>query len=177
MPPRGIWKIRAMSFDDLDRVVVLEKAVFSSPWTVDLFLYELNHDERTVYLVAESEGELLGYVGAQVLDKEVHITNMAVEPRVRRRGLGSELMLECIRCGIERGARWVTLEVRLGNDEARDFYHKFGLEELGVRRNYYTDSGEDAVIMATGDIRSEDYTRLIEEIEGRLAVKGDEREC
>lgn len=173
----GPWSIRPMTFEDLDHVVELERMIFSSPWSADLFRCELDHDDRTMYMVAESDGTLLGYIGSQVLDKEVHVTNMAVEPGSRRSGLGSALLLECIRRGLERGARWVTLEVRLGNDEALNFYCGFGFEELGVRHGYYTDTGEDAIIMATGDIRSADFTALIEGIRRRVSARLGERGC
>jgi ribosomal-protein-alanine N-acetyltransferase len=122
MPCGGDWSIRSMGFADLDTVVTLEKRIFSSPWSADLFRYELGHDDRTIYLVLEECDRVVGYIGSQVLDQEIHVTNMAVEPEARRRGLGSALLLECVRLGLGRGARWVTLEVRLGNDEALDFY-------------------------------------------------------
>jgi ribosomal-protein-alanine N-acetyltransferase len=177
MPCGGDWSIRSMGFADLDTVVTLEKRIFSSPWSADLFRYELGHDDRTIYLVLEECDRVVGYIGSQVLDQEIHVTNMAVEPEARRRGLGSALLLECVRLGLGRGARWVTLEVRLGNDEALDFYCKFGFEELGLRHGYYTDTEEDAIIMATGDIRSPEFTDLIAGIERELAEKRGGVEC
>lgn len=171
MPLFGDCLIREMRSDDIDRVVELEKEIFASPWHDELFRQELRHFDHTIYLAAERAGRLLGYMGAQVLDAEVHVTNMAVEPDARRAGLGSAMLLECIRRGLDRGARWLTLEVRRGNDEALEFYRTFGFEELGLRHGYYTDTGEDAIIMATGDIRSPDFTAQVEGIEGRLASK------
>jgi [ribosomal protein S18]-alanine N-acetyltransferase len=167
----GTCGIREMLFGDIDRVVELEKRVFDSPWSADLFRYEIEHSERTIYLVAEDTGSLLGYIGAQVYGREVHITNMAVEPGSRRGGLATAMLLECIRVGLERGARWLTLEVRPSNTEARSFYVEFGFEQLGIRHAYYTDSGEDAIIMATGDIRTEEYSDLLARMQMRLAAK------
>lgn len=168
MPLFGACLIREMRFEDIDRVVELEKRIFSSPWSSELFRYEIDHGDRTIYLVAEEGPGLVGYTGAQVLDKEVHVTNMAVEPEYRRCGLGSALLLECIRRGLERGARWLTLEVRQGNEEARCFYLEFGFEELGIRHGYYTDTGENAIIMATGDIRTQEYTDLLSRQQMRI---------
>ena len=168
MPLYGDGLIRDMSFEDIDQVVQLEKLIFSSPWNAELFRYELRNPAGTIYLVLEQDRVLKGYMGAQVLDAEVHVTNMAVVPEARRSGIGSALLIECIKRALQRGCRWLTLEVRRGNDEALYFYKTFGFEELGLRHGYYTDSGEDAIIMATGDIRSSDFGDQLKEIERRL---------
>ncbi len=160
--------IREMLVADLDRVMALEHDVFDTPWTVDLFIHELKRAERTIYLVAESGGRVFGYIGAQVLGSEVHITNMAVDAAVRRRGFGSNLLIACLRRGTERGARWLTLEVRQNNREARAFYRLFGFDEIGLRRGYYADSGENALIMVTGDISAPEYRELINGIEAAV---------
>lgn len=173
MAPEGGCSIRQMRSVDIDRVVELENEIFPSPWTGELFRHELRDPEQACYLVAEEGGALTGYIGAQLLDAEVHVTNMAVAPGARRQGLGSALLLECIRRGMARGARWLTLEVRVGNEEARAFYRKFGFGELGIRRSYYADSGEDAVIMATGDIRTDGFAALLAEIKASIEGKGD----
>ena len=167
MPLFGECLIRDMRSQDIDRVVEMEKEIFDSPWNAELFRHELRNFDRTIYLVAEKDGELHAYMGAQVLDAEVHVTNMAVDPSRRRAGLGSALLLECIGRSLGRGARWLTLEVRRGNDEALQFYRTFGFEELGLRHGYYTDTGEDAIIMATGDIRSQDFAATIADISSR----------
>ena len=160
--------IREMLVADLDRVMALEHDVFDTPWTVDMFIQELKRAEGTIYLVAESGGRVLGYIGAQVLGREVHVTNMAVDAAKRRRGLGSCLLIACLRRGAERGARWLTLEVRQNNQEARAFYRLFGFDEIGLRRGYYADSGEDALIMVTGDICAAEYREFIDGIEATL---------
>lgn len=171
MPRFGTYLIREMLHSDVEGVVRLEKLIFASPWSAELFRYEIDHAERTVYLVAEEERELIGYSGAQLIDQEVHVTNMAVLDSRRRCGLGSALLLEVVRRGLERGARWLTLEVRAGNEDARLFYREFGFEELGLRHGYYTDTGEDAIIMATGDIRTQEYSDLLARIQMRAVSK------
>lgn len=167
----GTCLIREMRLDDIDRVVELEKLIFDSPWSGDLFRFEVGEPERTVYLVAERDGELLAYMGSQLYDQEVHVTNMAVRECSRREGLATAMLLECIRVGIKRGARWLTLEVRRGNEAARRFYAGFGFEELGLRHGYYTDTGEDAIVMATGDILSPGYADLLSRLRARLMSK------
>jgi [ribosomal protein S18]-alanine N-acetyltransferase len=175
MPVYGNWLIREMRFDDIDGVVDLEKRIFSSPWSAELFRYEVENSQKTIYLVAEEDGNLTGYMGAQLYGKEVHVTNMAVQPESRRSGLATALLLECIRLALEREARWLTLEVRRGNDEAQSFYRGFGFEEMGLRHGYYTDSGEDAIIMVTGDIRSEEYQDLFARMQMKVAQGGGGR--
>ena len=169
--------IRDMRSGDIDRVVELEKEIFDSPWNAELFRHELSNFDHTIYLIAEKEGELLAYMGAQVLDAEVHVTNMAVAPSSRRAGLGSALLLECIQRALDCGARWLTLEVRRGNDEALEFYRTFSFEELGLRHGYYADTGEDAIIMATGDIRSDDFAETVSGIRRRQDSRGDGGAC
>jgi [ribosomal protein S18]-alanine N-acetyltransferase len=177
MPVYGNWLIREMRFDDVDTVVELEKRIFSSPWSAELFRYEVENSSKTIYLVAEEDGNLTGYMGAQLYGKEVHVTNMAVQPETRRSGLATALLLECIRRALERDARWLTLEVRRGNEEAQCFYRGFGFEEMGLRHAYYTDSGEDAIIMVTGDIRSEEYQDLFARMQMKVAQGGGGRQC
>lgn len=171
MPRFGTYSIRDMLYADVAGVEALEKEIFPSPWGAELFRYEVEHGERTIYLVAEDGAVLAGYTGAHVFEREVHVTNMAVLGPRRRCGLGSALLLEVVRRGLERGARWLTLEVRAGNDGGRRFYREFGFEELGLRHGYYTETGEDAVIMATGDIRTAEYSELLDRMRMRAESK------
>lgn len=168
-------EIREMRKEDLDAVLELEHRVFDLPWTMELFAAEIGRPERSLYLVAEVDGRVLAYSGAQVMGSEVHLTNMAVAPEERRRGIGSALLASSARRGIEMGARWLTLEVREGNAGARSFYREFAFEEVGVRRGYYTTTGEDAVIMVTGDITSPGYLRLLDMMAARAC--GDRGEA
>jgi ribosomal-protein-alanine N-acetyltransferase len=115
---------------------------------------------------------LLGYIGAQLFKSEIHVTNMAVDTEFRRKGVGSLLLASCMRRGYDAGARWLTLEVREGNEEARQFYRRFGFEEIGLRYGYYEETGENAVIMVTGDIHAPDYRDLIEGIEPEITRPG-----
>ena len=160
-----------MEFADIDEVMVLEREIFATPWSVDVFRHEVRRKGRTVYIVAEVGGVIVGYLGANVMGHEVHVANLAVDPRYRRRGMGSRLFLECVRLGILRGARWLVLEVRETNAQAREFYRLFGLNELGMRIGYYSDTGEHAVVLATGDVCTLEYQELLGAIEENLSRK------
>ena len=161
--------VREMKPADVDAVMKLERRIFSTPWTADVFRYELRRKRSAIYLVAEAGGRMLGYLGAAQMGAEVHVANIAVEPGQRRHGVGSALLLECVARGTARGARWLALEVRETNDGAREFYRRFGFNELGLRIGYYVDTGEHALAMATGDICSDDYQQLLRTIEDGLA--------
>jgi ribosomal-protein-alanine N-acetyltransferase len=163
------YLIREMNLEDLPEVLALEREVFPNPWTLEVFEHELRHGPGTLYLVMEEEGQLMGYAGAHVTGSELHITNMAVGESRRREGLGTAMLVSCVRRALATGARFVTLEVRESNHGARSFYRLFGFEELGLMREYYLESGEDAVIMATGDIRMPEYGRLLDALESRAA--------
>lgn len=167
----GACVIREMSLEDIGAVMDLEKETFESPWSAELFRHEIRERDDTIYLVAVNGPRLAGYLGAHLIGKEVHLTNMVVRSDLRRSGLASAMLLECIRRGLEGGARWVTLEVRRGNDEAHAFYRTFDFEDLGLRQRYYSDNGEDAIIMATGDIRSEEYGAVIRRVEAAVRDK------
>jgi len=160
------FEIREMLTGDIEAVMGIEREVFPSPWTPEFFERELRRGEVTIYLVAFSAGRLLGFIGAHLLGDEIYITNMAVAHDFRRRGLGSALLMECVQLGLKKGSRWLTLEVRETNRDAQEFYRFFGFRELGLRRGYYSDTGEDAVIMAAGDIREGPLWEL--------AARGDE---
>ena len=138
--------VRRARREDLAEILRIEGESFFAPWLPDMFASEL-WEETGVFLVLELAGGIAGYAcGRAVLD-EGHVLKMAVDPERRRQGLGRELMdalfLEFRRRGVE--AAW--LEVRRGNGPGRLFYRAFGFAEAGVRRRYYSDNGEDAVVM------------------------------
>lgn len=143
------FTIRRMRREDIEDVIGLERRVFDNPWTRGLFKSELAFGRRSVYLVADTGSRILGFIGARLHGHEMHITNMAVEREFRRRGIGSLLLLECVRNTSERSVQCATLEVRSSNDIARQFYRRKGFTELGLRRGYYQDTDEDAIMMST----------------------------
>ena len=161
-----------MQQEDVEEVLLLERATFTIPWDERIFRKLIGRRNESTYLVARLDGLLSGYSGASMIGKEVHVTNMAVARRCRRKGIAAALLLACIKISIDRGARWLTLEVRESNLGAREFYEMFGFRDLGLRMGYYEDTGEHAVIMATGDIREEQYTEILKQIRCDLEARG-----
>lgn len=132
---------------DVDDIEALEKICFASPWSRESLLYELTENPMATYIVAELENRVIGYVGIWAIVDEGHITNVAVSPNYRRMQVGSALIKTMLDVTIKAGISQHTLEVRAGNESAKGLYRKFGFEEAGLRKGYYEDNGEDAIIM------------------------------
>ncbi|NLW48093.1 MAG: ribosomal protein S18-alanine N-acetyltransferase [Firmicutes bacterium] len=146
-------EITPMKLEDLSDVLEIEVLAFATPWSRSSFLYELLENERALYLVAKNESNrVLGYVGMWIVFDEGHITNLATHPNFRRLGIANKLMNELVRVSKEMGVHYLTLEVRRTNNSAQDLYQKMGFVHMGVRRKYYLDNNEDALIMWKGPI-------------------------
>ncbi len=141
------YSIRPITSADIDAVWNIEKMYFTLPWSRLSLALEVERNKCARYFVAESEGTILGYAGMWLVLDEAHITNIAVHPLARRRGIGEALlralMAEAYRLGIER----ITLEVRDSNTAAQSLYEKLGFVRVGRRKGYYSDNNEDAIIM------------------------------
>jgi ribosomal-protein-alanine N-acetyltransferase len=140
-------EIRGMLPTDIPPVMAIEHASFISPWTDGMFRAQLAFGDRTITLVLLEDGRIAGYAAAAVAFDEIHLLSIAVAPDRRRRGSAGALLAALIERGRARGAVRVILEVRDGNRGARSFYRMHGFTEIGRRRRYYTDTGEDAIIM------------------------------
>lgn len=138
---------RAMTWEDIDTVTALEQATFSIPWGRDSFETELSSNPLARYVIVEEYGTIVGYAGMWVILDEAHIMNVVVEASRRGRGIGKALMQEMIRLAAVNGAERMTLEVRRSNHIARRLYTEIGFVESGVRPGYYTDNGEDALLL------------------------------
>ncbi|MBY6275149.1 ribosomal protein S18-alanine N-acetyltransferase [Symbiobacterium thermophilum] len=140
--------VHPMTLADLDQVMEVERLSYLTPWSRQAFESELLQ-RYTVYLVARAGERVVGFAGMHVLWEMAHVTNVAVHPEFRGRGIGERLMRELIRIAYRRGAVRMTLEVRVGNFPAQALYRKLGFvtEPGAVRKGYYTDTGEDAIIM------------------------------
>lgn len=160
--------IREMRYGDLEKVMELERDTFETPWSKDFFRSELDRGRGSVYLVAMGRERVVGFIGATVYGTEVHVTNMAVDVEWRRLGVGSALLLDCIIRAVSGGARWATLEVREKNVGARMFYRALGFREIGLRSGYYTDSGENAVLMSTADLSDPEVLGRLEAIHAAI---------
>jgi [ribosomal protein S18]-alanine N-acetyltransferase len=139
--------IRLMQEEDIDQIVEIEKLSFATPWSKESFYNELHNNQFATYLVLEDEEKIIGYCGVWIIVDEAHITNIAVLPDYRGKKLGDALLANVIKTAKEMGARSVTLEVRVSNIVAQNLYRKFGFENGGIRKGYYTDNLEDALVM------------------------------
>jgi [ribosomal protein S18]-alanine N-acetyltransferase len=137
---------RPMLEVDLPQVVEIEKVSLPSPWSKELFEEELKRDVA-YYFVMEEEGQVAGYMGYWEAPQEAHIINLAIAPKFRGRGLGRQMIEYCLDFARKRGAGLATLEVRESNEAARKLYEKCDFRMVAIRKKYYSDNQEDAVVM------------------------------
>ena len=144
MLPLGV---EPMQSQDLDEVLAIERASFSMPWSRGAFLYELEENRVARCYVVRDATRVVGYICLWEVADEMHVTNIAVHPEARRRGIGRLLLTSILAEARRQGTRIVLLEVRPSNIEARGLYESFGFRVVGRRRGYYYDTGEDALVM------------------------------
>jgi [ribosomal protein S18]-alanine N-acetyltransferase len=152
----------------LRSVLRIEGQVYPKPWTLSLFLGELGLRSSRYYIVARVDGEVVGYAGIMISLDEAHVTTIAVDPAWQRHGIGRRLLLNVARAALARHARHLTLEVRVSNANAQRLYQEFGFETEGLRKNYYAESGEDALIMWAHWIDSDAYAQRLAGIEASV---------
>jgi ribosomal-protein-alanine N-acetyltransferase len=148
-------RIELMRVDDLDAVLAIERQSFPHPWSRQAFLYELRENRVARLWVARLEGAggpgtelpVVGYLCLWLVADEVHVTNFAVDPTHRQRGFGRHLLGTLLELYRRNGARRAALEVRPSNHSARRLYEAFGFRQVGLRKGYYFDTGEDALLM------------------------------
>lgn len=141
-----------MRLEHLNAVVKIEEMSFPSPWSRNAFSCELVQNNFAYYIVALAGKKVVGYGGMWLILDEAHITNVAVHPDYRMNNIGRALMLEMIKQAILMGISGMTLEVRPSNAAARRLYDTLGFKERGLRKRYYTDTNEDAIIMWKDDL-------------------------
>ncbi len=138
-------------------VMAIERQVYPRPWSPNLFLSEMAETRNRCYLVARIDREVVGYGGLIGYGEEAHVTNIAVDPLHHRQKIGTRLLHDLIQNAILLGADAVSLEVRVSNWGAQRLYGRFGFRPVGVRKNYYQEINEDALIMWVDGIRSDEY--------------------
>lgn len=139
--------IRPMEIEDLQRVVVLEKQLFTSAWSESDFLYEILHNDFSLNYVLEDEGYIIGYIGVWIMYEQSEITTIGVETQYQGQGLGKEMMKTIIDIAIQHGCESMSLEVRVSNHKAIALYESLGFMSVGIRKDYYQDNHEDAYLM------------------------------
>lgn len=171
--PAGLdVRIVPMRRRHLRSVLHIEVQVCARPWTFSLYLSELAAGPGRRYVVARTATSVVGYGGLMVAVGEGHVTTLAVDPLFQRRAVGSRLLLALASWGREQGCSALTLEVRMGNTAAQALYRQFGFVPAGVRRGYYAETNEDALIMWAHDVDRPDYGERLQAIAERLEGNG-----
>jgi ribosomal-protein-alanine N-acetyltransferase len=144
-PPAAAIEVRRLTYADLPQVVAVERRCFTTPWSLAMFVLELSKPSG-VCLAAEVENELVGYLVCSRYDLVWHIMNVSVDPDFRRRGIATAMM-EALFERVNDADGQFTLEVRRSNRGAYELYERLGFKGAGIRRRYYADNGEDAIVM------------------------------
>ena len=191
------YAVAPMRLEDVPTVYEIEQVVFTLPWSANTFIRELRDNPSSEYLVlhynamtsdlkersllprsmqrffrtSQSDPHLLGYGGFWVILEEAHICTLALRPEWRGRGLGELLLVLLIERAHDRQADVVTLEVRVTNIRAQNLYRKYGFREVGRRKGYYSDNGEDALIMTTDSTVSAAYRESFQQLAARLGER------
>ncbi len=149
-------------------VMAIERQVYPRPWSPNLFLSEMAEARNRCYLVARIDRDVVGYGGLICYGEEAHVTNIAVDPVQHRHKIGTRLLHDLLQNAIAMGAKAISLEVRVSNYGAQRLYGRFGFRPVGVRKNYYQEINEDALIMWVDGIRGSEYQerlrRLMEQV-------------
>jgi [ribosomal protein S18]-alanine N-acetyltransferase len=191
------YVVEPMRLEDIPTVSVIERLVYSRPWPVEAYRYELLENTRSHYYVAklrqgeeqrpahglkaalrralsgpELDESLLGYAGLWLMVDEAHVSTLAVHTRWQGKGLGELLLATLVVKAIELEAQFITLEVRVSNHRAQNLYRKYGFRQTGMRYRYYSDNNEDALIMTTAAPGSDSYQArflgLLDALDARL---------
>ena len=186
------YKVEPMQVCDIQEAMAIERLSFPTPWPMGAYRHEIRYNPRAHYFVVRPQEEgaaqceeprrgllarfrstdqrppIVGYGGFWCSAREAHISTIAVHPRLRRRGIGQLILVAMIEKAKSLGADHITLEVRASNLVAQSLYRKYGFRVVGRRRRYYSDSNEDAVVMAAQDIDRPPYSTHLQELRNRL---------
>jgi ribosomal-protein-alanine N-acetyltransferase len=139
-------KFNEADLEDLDGIMEVEEKCFTAPWSKNMFLSEM-YNENTLFFVMLENDIVVGYISLYKVLDEIHVNNIAIDPDYQRQGYASSIMDNAIFIAEKLSAASITLEVRSSNIPAIGLYKKYGFETLGVRKNYYKNPKEDAIIM------------------------------
>jgi ribosomal-protein-alanine N-acetyltransferase len=167
-PDGLIVAITPMRRRHLRGVLRIEQQVYPRPWSIGLFMSELGYRGSRTYLVARVGTSVVGYAGLMMAGDDAHVTTIAVDPAWHRHKIGTRLLLELARSALARDARNLTLEVRARNEAAQGLYRAFGFAPAGIRKNYYVETNEDALVMWAIDVDTPAYRARLDRIERAL---------
>ncbi len=167
-PPRTL-EILPMRSEDIPVVLHVESLCFSTPWPRNAFFNELTENKLAHYYVGRFEDRVISYAGLWVILEDAHITTIAVDPQYQRKRFGEQLLIKLVEEAIERGARWITLEVRESNVAAQNLYKKYGFTVVSTRRGYYSDNDENALVMWAGNLKGAIYQNRLNTLKESLS--------
>ena len=146
----------------------IEAQSFSTAWPANAFANEIRDNKLAHYFVGRIDGAIVAYGGIWVILEDSHITTIAVNPAQRGSKYGEEMLLKLLDRAISQGASWITLEVRESNDVAQKLYRKYGFTTVSTRRGYYSDNGENALVMWAGNLKGELYAARLRVLRAAL---------
>lgn len=160
-------ELRGMTKEDVPAVMVIERECFAVPWRESAYLTELTN-RSAYYIAACVDGEIVGYGGIWVIMDEAHLTTLGVAKPHRRHRIGEQVLVALLEEAIRRNARRATLEVRESNAAARNLYRKYGFQPAAIRRAYYTDNHENAIVMWVDNLGGIAFMSRFEELKRGL---------
>ncbi len=159
-----MMRIEKLKRRDLRKLLPIESAVFPEPWSPEVFNSELALRKGRLYRAAWDGEEMAGYIGFLIVDEEAHMTTIATAPAYQRNGVAITMIVDALRTLRSGGVKHISLEVAANNKPAQTLYRRFGFAPVGVRKNYYPVTGQDALVMWVYDIGSEDYAIRLDEL-------------
>ena len=160
--------IQPMRLEDVPVIHEIEREIFLTPWPRNAWRRELSQNQMATYVVMRDADELVGYAGLWEMRDEAHVTTVGVRRQDQGKGYGMALMLALIERSYAVNARWITLEVRASNHGAMALYEKLGFKVIGRRRGYYTDDGEDAVVMWSDSLMAPSFQARYQALRDKL---------
>ncbi len=160
--------IAKMRVEDIPDVLRVEALCFSTPWPRNAFQNELTENKLAHYFVGRVNDEVVAYGGLWVILEDAHITTVAVHPSYQRQQYGERILVCLLDEAVERGACWVTLEVRESNTGAQNLYKKYGFTVVNTRRGYYSDNDENALVMWAGNLKGAVFQSRLVALKERL---------
>ena len=164
--------IESMRHDDIPVVQAIERSIFPSTWPKNAYASELTQNRHALYVVLRTDDHISGYGGLWKVGQEAHITTIGVRREDQGRGYGSTLFCALLQRAYELQTSWVTLEVRISNTVAIGMYEHFGFKTIGRRRAYYTDNGEDAIVMWSDCIHAPRFKQAFVDRMARHSITG-----
>ncbi len=164
----GPLVIEPMTDADVKEVLRIEQQSFSTQWPSNAFYQEMHDNKLAHYYVGRVDKRVVAYGGIWVILEDSHVTTIAVHPSYRGRKYGEIMLLKLLDEAIERGASWMTLEVRESNAVAQNLYRKYGFTTVSTRKGYYSDNNENALVMWAGNLKSEIYKNRLKALRSAL---------